>query len=611
MDKKLLEKLNEALEQAYRLLGEDCTDFNQLDPVQRMMLVALLHECQKISDYAESASELIAQRFAEDFIPRSSIAAMPSIALVAPQVAPRPGNETVMITPDTVFKTKQNSKQAAGVPSLNFIPVFAGMMLAYTDVYTVGKHCLRHQGEVINIQMPHANRLYVGIATTAEIETLYGLSLLIKGTSGVAPEQVMVGREKKQLAFATMDRMEDVAMLEPFDAQQATGRFFNYIETWKEQLLDMNNAALIVITDQLTNRDLFKPRPYPTSFEKWLESSQLACFGSNTLWLRLDFPQGFDVPDACSVELNVIPVTNVDLNTVTLTPSSPIAKLEKQDDAFYLNVVEQSIASRRQGFPENAREFIIRDFDASRYNNGDLFRDVRMLYNRFVDDYYAFIEYNGIKDGETIRTLRSTITALGNAVKGDNRNYRFDSGTYAMKNIAVEDANGPVSSSVRVAYITTQGAAGNLLKADMILECKRNVGLKPEAKVVVGGMGGRDKASPDERYELLRYHTLTADRLFTRMDVNAFLRKEIMAYFGREEFDRIFIKTSVEGAQGSRALQPGLYVDIEFKDYKNYKQANDISLDSILQQRINRKSCLPMPVIVNLINLETYNEGNR
>ena len=134
-----------------------------------------------------------------------------------------------------------------------------------------------------------------------------------------------------------------------------------------------------------------------------------------------------------------------------------------------------------------------------------------------------------------------------------------------------------------------------------------NAALERDAEVVVGAMGGRDKASPDQRYELLRYHTLTADRLFTRMDIDAFLRKEIMAYFGREEFKRIFVKINVAGAEGQQGLQRGLYIDIEFKDRKNFDQAVRISLDTLLQQRIARKSCLTMPVAVKLINLEDTN----
>ncbi len=607
MDIELEKRLNEALEQARQLTGGQPADYSQLDPVQRMMLVALLHECQKISDFADGASERIAQRFADDFVPRQSIEAMPAIALVEAKVKQRPGNELVTLGADTTFKTKADPKHTPALPALNFAPIFATQLVAHTDLYTLGKHCLRHQGEVIDIDMPNSNQLYVGITTTAEVECLRGLSLLVRGTRGVAPARIVVGSGKQQLAFATMQRLEDIDMLEPFDAQQASGRFFAYVEAWKEQLLDMNNACLLYITDPVTDRDLFKPRPYPHAFEHWLESHQLDHFKGNSLWLRLDFPEGFDVPDACRVELNVVPVANVDLNTVTLTPSAPIAKLQKHDDAFFLNVVEQSNDAQRQGFPANDRDFIVRDFDAAVYNNGDLFRDVRMLYNRFVDDYYAFIDYNGIKDGETIRSLRSTITALGKAVKGTNRRYNYDSGTFAMKNIAVEDATNSGSSSVRVAFLTTQGATANAIEAGMLMECQHNAALERSAEVVVGAMGGRDKASPDQRYELLRYHTLTADRLFTRMDIDAFLRKEIMAYFGREEFKRIFVKINVAGAEGGQGLQRGLYIDIEFKDRKNFDQATRISLDTLLQQRIARKSCLTMPVAVKLVNLDDTN----
>ena len=604
MDLDLENRLNEALEQAHVLTGGEMVDQSQLDPVQRMMLVALLHECQKINDYADGVDERIAQRFAEDFIPRNSIEAMPALALLALKVKPRPGNEVVMLNADTTFKTKPDTKQVPPRPALNFIPIFNTMLLGHTDVYTLNKRCLRHHGEVIDIAMQHANHLYVGIRTSAEVNTLRGLSLLICGTRGVTPNRVVVGADKRQLSFATMQRLEDIEMLEPFDAQQASGRFFSIVESWKEQLLDMGNASLIYITDPLQDRDLFKPRAYPRSFQNWLESRHLDILPSDTLWLRLDFPEGYDVPDACKVELNVVPVTNVDLNTVTLTQSSPIAKLQKQDGAYFLDVVEQSNAAIHQGYPANSDEFLIRDFDATRYNDGDLYRDVRMLYNRFVDDYYAFIDYNGIKDGETIRTLRSTLTTLGKAVKGDNTRFRYDSGTYAMKNIAIEDATSVSSSSVRVAFLTTQGAVGNEVERGTMMENRRNAALERDAEVIVGGMGGRDKATPDQRYELLRYHTLTADRLFTRMDIDAFLRKEIMAFYGREEFKRIFIKLSVQGAEGEQGLQRGLYVDIEFKDRKNYEQAQGISLASLLQQRIARKSCLTMPVIVTLVNLE-------
>ena len=229
-----------------------------------------------------------------------------------------------------------------------------------------------------------------------------------------------------------------------------------------------------------------------------------------------------------------------------------------------------------------------------------MYRDVRNLYNRFIDDYYAFIEYNGIKDGEALKQLRQTINQIGKGVGERNAKFKFDSGTYVMKNMNQEQS----SSAIKVSYLTTQGKIGDTPQAGEQMENKKLPALEQKVDVVIGAMGGCDKATPDERYELLRYYSLTNDRLFTRMDIDAFLRKEIMAEFGKDEFRRIFIKMNIEGTDGVSSLQRGLYIDIEFKDTKNYDKAVSESLDLKLLQKIENKSCISMPIIINLINLE-------
>ena len=283
-----------------------------------------------------------------------------------------------------------------------------------------------------------------------------------------------------------------------------------------------------------------------------------------------------------------------------LTQSQPIAKLEGDDESFFLDILETSTASNRQGFDMNREDIIVRDFDAHCYNKGDLYRDVRNLYNHFIDDYYAFIEYNGIKDGEVLKKLRETINRLGKSVGMQNQLFKYDSGTYVMKNM--NSSSAITNTSVR--FITTKGGMGNLPRAGEMMEGKNLPGIEQKVAVIVGGMGGSDKASADERYEQLRYFSLTNDRLYTRMDIDAFLRKEIMAEYGREEFHRIFLKIHVEGTGGEHGLKRGLYIDIEFKDRRNYEHAVKESFDTLMQQRIKNKSCIAMPIIVTLKNLE-------
>ena len=597
MDLELEQRIREAIERLKTVSGEDF-DFRQMDPVAKMMLVALLNETQKIHDQIASVDQQIVDRYCTDFIPRNKIEAIPAITVLAPSFRPKKDLETATIGSGAVFtfKKKEDTKKAF----LNYIPLFNTLALPYSQSFLLSNNWFIHGEEHKAISMGHANQLWLGISTKVELDSLYGLPLMIRGTRGIHPKHIHVGPDNRELDFVGMKKMEDIPMANPFDSQQGSEQLFSFFETWKDGLLNMEDALIIVINDKVKDRDMFKPQLFPREFQQWLENDVLDEFHENSLWLRIDFPEGYTIPDHCEVIPNAFPVVNVDVCNLTLSQSSPIAKLQKQDNAFFLRVLETSSSSQAQGFPKTSEEVIIRDFDASCYHNGDLYRDIRNLYNRFIDDYHAFTEYNNIKDGETLRQLRDAFTKIGKSVKEENAKYKFDSGTYVMRNLK----NTSSSSITKVNYITTQGEAGNTPKAGDQMENKKLPTFEPLITVLVSATCGADKASADERYELLRYYSLTNDRLFSRMDVEAFLRKEIMIHFGKEEFKRIFIKTSIEGAGGETMLRRGLYIDIEFKDKKNHNKAIDLSLDKVMQQKIENKSCIAMPINIELINLE-------
>lgn len=595
MEVELEKKINETISQLNKLSSEEI-DYNNMDPIAKMMFVALLGESQKIQDQLDAIGQKVTDRYCTDFIPRKNIEAIPAIALISPTVKQKKDIGFVSIDSGASFTYKDNISHL----QLNYLPIFHTEALLYSKVFTLTHHMMKDGDNNRPINMDNKNIVWVGIVTDTEVESVKGLSLLIKGTSGINPEHIYVGQESKEMIFSTMQSMENIEMAEPFDAQQSSGQFFSYINEWRERLINMDNASLICITDETQDRDLFKPRSFPKGFLQWLEDDVLDLFVQNTLWIQLEFPKGYEVPDTFEAELNVFPVVNVDINQVTLTQTVPVAKLQKQNDSFFMSIVETSNTSHNQGFNMMKEDIIVRDYDAACYNNGDLYRDVRNLYNRFLDDYYAFVEYNSIKDGELLKQLREAINKLGKSVGGNNSKYKFDSGTYAMRNMNQY----PPSQSVKVSYMTTQGEKGNIPKLGESMENKKIPMIDTKLKIVVAPMGGTDKASADKRYELLRYYSLTNDRLYTKMDIDAFLRKEIIAKFGKEEFKRIFIKINIEGVGGEHSLQRGLYIDIEFKDKKNYEKAVNESFDKKMKQKIDSKSCISMPIMIGLINLE-------
>ena len=597
MDIDLEKRLKNAVEQLKQQSVEEI-DLQQMDPVIKMMLVALLNETQKINDRIDSIDRQIVDRYCTDFIPRQQLEPIPAITLLLPMFKSNRNSEIVTIGSGSNFSYKTPLRKQA----LNYIPLFETMALPHSSLSMMTHSMMKFDTEVLPVLACEPNRIWVGITTESEVECLKGLTLFIKGTRGISPERISLGIGNRNLEFATMNEMENIDMAEPFDAQQASGQFFSFVESWKESLLNMEDAVLVCITDKTKDRDIFKPKAFPHEFQQWLENKDLERFSPNTLWLKLDFPKGCTILDNCQIRLNVIPVVNIDVCTLSLSQSSPIAKLQKQDDSFFLRILETSNASQKQGFGVSSDEVIVRDFDAACYNNGDLYRDVRNLYNHFIDDYYAFIEYNDIKDGETLKRLRETINRIGNncEIKEPNKTFKFDSGTYVMKNMK----KGTPSTLTKVSYLATQGAIGNTPLAGETMDNKKLPSIEQKVNVVVSATGGSDKATPDERYELLRYFALTNDRLYTKKDIDAFLRKEIMNEFGKEEFKRIMIKMNIEGTGGETGLQRGLYIDIEFKDKKNYVHAEEMALDKLMQQRICNKSCIAMPIIVKLRNLE-------
>lgn len=602
MDVELERKIAEVTEYL-KEISADSINSQLMDPVARMMLVALLHESQKIQDSIDKLGWKILDHFCDNFIPRKNVSAMPAIALVSPSFRKGKNSETVILNSGVSFSFKAKGRKAP----VEFIPLFKNTLLPFDDMYVLTMNSLTVKDRKIAVSMEKNNDVWLGINTKADIDNLKDFSFYIEGCGKISPKSIfLVGNEVKELQFSPMHVMEDVDMLEPFDAQQVNGNFVSIFKYWKEYLQDLPNGALFYITDEIKSRDLFKKHAFPQAFQTWLESEVLDCFDENTIWLKIEYPEDVIVPDNCSITLNTIPVVNVSVNSVTLTQASPIAKLQSQEDSFFVQVLETSNASHKQGFGMSSEEFVIRDFDASCYNNGDLYSDVRNLYNHFVEDYYAFIEYNGIKDGEDLKRLKELVSKIGKSVGDQNPKYKFDSGTYVMKNINQY----PQSLSTKVSYITTQGELGNMLQPFSVdddvhkLECKKMPLIEQDVSVVVGAMGGRDKPSADSRYEQLRYYSLTNDRLYTRMDIEAYVRKELVCVYGKEEFKRILIKTSIEGIGGMDSVQRGLYVDIVFKDRKNYKKAINLCLKDRLLQEVCNKSCIAMPIVVDVTSLE-------
>ena len=223
MDIELEKKIAE-LTDYLKEISTDSLHYQMMDPVARMMLVALLHESQKIQDTIDSVSEKIIEHFCENFIPRKNVNAMPAVALVAPSFKKGKDSETIAVNSGVSF----TYKCAGNKTPIEYLPLFRNTLIPYDDIYVITKNRMTSNSKTIEVSMEKDNIVWVGINTKAELESLKGFSLYIKGCDAVVPKRISVlSNDITELQFCTMQRLEDIEMLEPFDAQQATGKFMS------------------------------------------------------------------------------------------------------------------------------------------------------------------------------------------------------------------------------------------------------------------------------------------------------------------------------------------------------------------------------------------------
>lgn len=617
MDRELKESIDKALADAIKALDEkDRFKYEELDPVVKMMLVTLVGEMKKIDDSVKNAAEQIADHFCTDFIPWEEMQAMPAITLIQPMFKPAASSEMVRIDNEDkqlVFTLKPASAKKA----MRYIPVFSTNAMPYQHltVYTWRGVVMDDDDEpkqdAIDGNM-EKNIILVGITTDCEVECMEDLTFAIEGLDQL-PESILVGPGlSTPIEYTTIKDFEELKTTYPFDPQQFSKRQVALVREWRKLMMRKGMPRQIFVTDQKIDIDLFKPNPLPKGYHRLLEQEvQNIINPKKTIWMKIKYSENTVIPENCKVRMNTFPVVNVGINTLTLSANEPIKSVEGKDGEYFIGLIETTKKEHEKGFGASEEEIIVRDYDASCYDNAALERDIRNLFYRFKDDYWAFADYNNFRNGEGLKRLRQSIVELQKDKEGNKPKNEYDAGTYVMK---IWDR---ATSAVEVTYITTNGHNGNAAQKGNIMDSKNlPAALEQKTLVVMDAIGGEDKRSDkkavnekarkasDDRCEYLRYYTLTNDRLYTKMDIDAFLRKEIMARFGKAKASRIGIDIRIEGVGGEHQLQRGLYVNICFKDRNTYEKAVEIDFDKKMLQGIIDRSCIAMPIFVNPVNLE-------
>ena len=165
MDVELKRRLNEAIDQIRRVSTIEDMDLERMDPILKMMLVALLNEEQKIMDYVDSTAQRIVDRYCTDFIPWRQVGATPAIALLNPSFRKKDAG-IISVSTGSVFTYKSSTSKTP----LNYIPLFNTSLASFSDMYVLSCTRMTYGNKEQPIRMDRKNCVWVGLVMNTEVE---------------------------------------------------------------------------------------------------------------------------------------------------------------------------------------------------------------------------------------------------------------------------------------------------------------------------------------------------------------------------------------------------------------------------------------------------------
>lgn len=570
MDAKIKTKIAE-LQKAFE---QEELRISQADPIAKMLLVALAHQANQIEQKIDSSVERLSTLFCEQVILNSDLYAQPAVSVVkignSKEYAPYRLDEKVSFT----YKPTKCTYR----PLFNS-QIIPGELAAY---YAADTLILPYQ-EPIKAQKTNTapkGEIWLAYESAGETETLEGVTLAlnhpIRSSSDIRAE-ICDTIFPVHLALE-----EEICGLSPN---------FMLIEYWKQHLIHQN-LWLYRFGSSKSGKAIRR-----TEMPGWLSETfnpeALASLANHRyLWIRLYSDTGCSLPPATEIQFNCIPVANYDTASVKLSYSEPIQRLENEKTgAQFLGVVQDA---------ELADEYFIRDFDVAQYDNHRIQEDILNLYRHYVDDYYAFVNSNALHDGAILRTLRSAMVQVYDALEDFRPNKQTSfKGTYAIRH--PRNNQQPIA----ISYFATHGRRGNLLKKGALLTASYvAVG---EVTALVDAAGGRDKITgTTTRRELAKFSVHSNDRLFTKIDFLQYAHLEWLRAFGDDSLKFCEIDTEMKNLPVDNHIEKCLFIIFRINSERLYEEALETNFLAYLEINMKIRKSFSCEVRVRLVNIDNF-----
>lgn len=494
-------KVRNKVAEIQRALEQDEQRISLSDPVAKMMLVAMAYQSCEIERKMEQTVSRLAERFCDEVLQRSSLIAQPAVSVV------NIGNGRECVP----YYLDENDVFTYKVSKCNYRPIFKSRIVPGRIVACFMHNTLLRPGNApVQATWPedrHKDEVWMAFDAAGEVNTLE--DAMIAFSHPLPSESLTAEVGDVQIPLSLV--MEETP--------RTLNSNFMLMEFWKKSLV-YYGLWLYRFGKCSNKRTLHRGEIPAWIMDAYAPEIMESFVGNRYLWIRIKASSEMSLPLDTAILLNCIPVVNYDIQDVKLSYSEPIQRLENDKaGTFFLDVVQNQ---------EQAREFFIRDFDVSQYDNERIREDISNLYHHYVNDYFAFVDSNSLHDGATLRSLRqSMMQVYESLVEYRSGNVRPYGGAYAIRNPRNNQ------QPIVITYFTTNGERGNMLRrGSKLVSSNAAVG---DIEALIDAVGGRNKIRDIKtRKEVVKYVVNSNDRLFTKMDLLQYCKTEFMRAFGED-----------------------------------------------------------------------------
>ena len=457
------------------------------DPVINLLLTALSHQAFQIEKNIENYEENIIRNVRDRMIPHHLIRPVPAFSIVETQINNASEDNCEKIIDETCsFEFEKNKKKYTFFPLLT--------------TKTINAECEETSR--------NENSITVKLQSKQNIQSLSGISFYFNSQEPVEIEEITaIGAVRDYpLPLIKPNQYNELPFTNMFNNQhwfmKENQHLFGTYDYWQEIFL--TNTTNLYYIDNYNQKDL------PVENQQIIE-------------LKIIFKENVNIENISEVKINCIPIVQVEKKDICLKKDTAIKELDTENSEF-LNL----LAPENENNPEEyTNSFLIRQFGIERYNPNTLLQQLQEITDRYISDYYAFQNIDGLKSGNKLDDLKESVENLLSVLEKNSEENNWNKAIkknnyYAVLRKKINDKH------LYINYLATSGETANGIKKG---EATTKVGSllnKQKTKLVCDTIGGRNSIKDEAQKEnIAKYYLLTGDRLVTKADIRAFCRKEL------------------------------------------------------------------------------------